>query len=303
MTRGYRLLVLDEEGAQVRELYVSRAALWGGVGGALLLFAVMPGVGYALLSCPRPPTPAASLDRPLLHQGLAQVANLMAAQTLQSPEPPQGPCGPNMVLIDGNSCPAVFHRCERQTDPEGNALHGHRCAEYKRPATCLLPQRQHLRYCIDRDEHVVGGEKLPQSLQTFADAVKTCESSGRRLCSNVEWTFACEGEMMNPYPYGFVRDSSACNADRSGLVTKEGNLVDLRAAPGTFSRCKSAFGVRDLAGNLEEYALESSTGQPVRKGGYWQPGANHCRLTRPHSEPEYRGIEVGFRCCADPKPL
>jgi sulfatase modifying factor 1 len=108
--------------------------------------------------------------------------------------------------------------------------------------------------------------------------------------------------VMNPYPYGFVRDSAACNADRDGLVSPQGELNDLRAVPGAFSRCQSAFGVRDLAGNLEEYAMESSTGQPVRKGGYWQPGANNCRLVHPHAEPSYHSIEVGFRCCSDALP-
>jgi sulfatase modifying factor 1 len=218
----------------------------------------------------------------------------VAALGLQPPETPKaGPCGPNMILVEGDYCPAIHQRCLRHTDPDGSALHGQRCAEYKHPVTCLSPQRQRLRYCIDRDEYVAKGETLPQSQQTFADAQKTCESAGKRLCSSVEWTFACEGEKMNPYPYGFVRDSAACNADRDGLVSPKGELNDLRAAPGTFSRCQSAFGVRDLTGNLEEFAIDSGT------GGYWQPGPNHCRLSVPHSEEAYRSIEVGSRCCAD----
>jgi formylglycine-generating enzyme len=302
VTRGYTLLVLGKEGARVRELRVSRTALWAGAIAVLSGVAVVGLAGYALASWSQPRVRMVSTEGPMLRQGLAQHANLILARSLQSPEPPKGPCGANMILVEGNFCPAVFHRCQSHTDPEGSALHGQRCAEYKQPAVCLSPKRQRLRYCIDRDENVAKDETLPQSGQTLADARKACESAGKRLCSNVEWTFACEGELMNPYPYGFVRDSSACNADRDGLVTPEGELNDLRAVPGTFARCQSAFGVRDLTGNLEEYAIEASTGQPVRKGGYWQPGANHCRLAQPHSDPSYRSIEVGFRCCADAAP-
>ena len=138
-----------------------------------------------------------------------------------------------------------------------------------------------------------------QTRTTFADARTACQSAGKRLCSDVEWTFACEGEAISPYPYGFVRDSTACNADRDNLVTPEGDLKDLRAAPGTFPRCKSSFGVRDLTGNVEEYVVSGTTGKPARRGGYWQPGANHCRYSPPHPDASYQGLEVGFRCCED----
>jgi hypothetical protein len=300
VTRRYKLLVLSDEGASAHEFRVSRKALW--LAGIFVLCggATIAGAGYAVAAC-RVPSAAAAVpvQQPALRQGLAQKASLTATRLLETPEPPKGPCGPNMILIEGSYCPAVLHKCQAQTDPEGSALHGHRCARYKQPALCLSPQRVHLRYCIDRDEYVAPGQNLPLNQQTFADARKICESAAKRVCSNFEWTFACEGEAMNPYSYGFVRDGSVCNADRSNLVSAAGELVDLRAAPGTFSRCQSEYGVRDLTGNLDEYAIDDSTGRPVRKGGYWQPGANHCRLVRPHSDPTYRGVEVGFRCCSD----
>jgi formylglycine-generating enzyme required for sulfatase activity len=205
-----------------------------------------------------------------------------------------------MALVEGGYCPRPFHRCQRWTDPEGSALHGVRCAQYEEPARCLSPQRKHVRYCIDRDEFLAPGEELPQSLRTAAEARAACTQANKRLCTESEWTFACEGEAIRPYPYGFRRDSAACNADLGNLVTSAGELSDLRAKPGSFPRCVSPAGVRDLSGNLEEYV--SSDGSPevfVRKGAYWQPGANHCRASQPHPDRAYRGVEVGFRCCSD----
>lgn len=186
-------------------------------------------------------------------------------------------------------------------DPEGSALRGLRCAEYEEPARCLSPQRKPLRFCIDRDEFVAGHEKLPTNLTTFDEARQACARVGKRLCSESEWVFACEGEQMRPYSYGFRRDSSACNADRRGLVSSDGELLDLRVAPGFSPRCVSAAGVRDLTGNLEEYVTVdgSSPERAARKGAYWQPGANHCRASQPLRDPSYRGVELGFRCCAE----
>lgn len=207
-----------------------------------------------------------------------------------------------MILVSGDYCPAVFHRCKRLTDPQGSALRGLRCAEYEQPARCLSPQRKHLRYCIDRDEFVEESEKLPQNLTTFSEAREACAKVGKRLCSETEWVFACEGEQMRPYSYGFVRDGSICNADRRGLVSADGELLDLRVEPGSFARCQSGAGVRDLTGNLEEYVtVDGAPERATRKGAYWQPGANHCRASQAQTDASYRGVELGFRCCSDPK--
>jgi len=300
VSRRYKLLVLGDEGRPVLEFYVSRATLW--IVGVAVLWggAIIAGAGYAARSLRLPTAVAAvATEPPLLRNGLAQKANQAAERLLPASAPSKGPCGPNMILIEGSYCPTALQKCQAQTDPDGSSLHGHRCATYKQPALCLSPQRHSLRFCIDRDEYVVSGEKLPLNQKTLTEARHECESAGKRLCSNIEWTFACEGEAMNPYSYGFVRDGSACNADRNDLVSSSGELIDLRAAPGEFSRCQSAFGARDMTGNLDEYAIDDSTGRPVRKGGYWQPGGNHCRLARPHLDPGYRGVEVGFRCCSE----
>jgi formylglycine-generating enzyme required for sulfatase activity len=117
-----------------------------------------------------------------------------------------------------------------------------------------------------------------------------------------EWNFACEGEQMLPYPYGHNRDASACNADHTDLMDRQGKLKDLRVGPDAYPRCVSPFGVHHMAGNLEEFVALDARGpaRPAMKGAYWQPGRNTCRAAQTAHDRFYQGTETGFRCCSDP---
>ena len=134
----------------------------------------------------------------------------------------------------------------------------------------------------------------------IAQAKLACESRGARLCTQSEWQFACEGEEMRPYPYGFVRDSGACNIDHFDLGRPGPGLTDLRTATGANPRCTSPFGVRDLAGNLEEWVTRDPGGggkATLLKGSWWLPGKSTCRATNAGHDEAYHGPETGFRCC------
>lgn len=203
-----------------------------------------------------------------------------------------------MVLVTGNFCPNALQKCVKHMDPEGSVLRSLRCAEYERPSRCMSSQTEPLKYCIDRDEYATSPGARPANQQTFAQAQATCAAQGKRLCAEREWTFACEGEAMQPYPYGFARDARRCNTDRVDLVTPAGSLRDLRAPTTEYPACESPFGVHDLSGNVEEYVI-ADDGSALRKGAYWQPGANHCRARQAHPDLDYAGVETGFRCCAD----
>jgi len=218
---------------------------------------------------------------------------------------PRAACAADMVLVEGDYCPDVRHTCLDWIDPPGTYQH-FRCARYG-AAVCASPKRIAKRFCIDRDEYTAPGEKLPLAHQSWTSARATCESLGKRLCLESEWQFACEGEEMRPYPYGFVRDAKACNIDRNNLGRPNAGLRDLREPAGSRPSCVSPFGVRDMSGNIEEWATldtpgVSHEGQPDRstmKGAWWLPGRNHCRAaTTGHGE-TYEGAQVGIRCCAD----
>ena len=217
-------------------------------------------------------------------------------------EPPveSSPCSGDMVLIEGDYCPRVEQRCLRWMDPPGR-YHEYRCAEYARPARCLSA-REHRRFCIDRRERVDGDTGLPLNVQSWTDAKRACESQGARVCVESEWTFACEGEEMRPYPYGWRRSANKCNADKVDLLTLGGaSLRDERDPAGAHPECASPFGVLDMAGNVAEWVSVDGFQDGslvVQKGNWWQPGKHACRDAQGGHDRHYKGTETGFRCCA-----
>jgi hypothetical protein len=212
-------------------------------------------------------------------------------------DPPKSACPAEMVLVEGRYCPDAVHVCKRWLDPPGR-FREFRCAEYA-PSICKGP-RKRLRFCIDRDEYTAPGGTLPEVDHSWTTAKKKCESFGKRLCLESEWQFACEGEEIRPYPYGFSRDASACNIDRENITGKTAP-IDYRQPAGSNPRCVSPFGVRDMSGNIEEWAtIDGATtpgGRSTMKGAWWLPGRNHCRArTLGHGE-VYFGPQIGIRCC------
>ena len=250
--------------------------------------------------CDRPAPPAEAAPEPN-EEVVRPNASPLAAVSLPAEAPASeepSACADGMVLVEGMYCPEVRQTCKRWMDPPGR-YHEFRCAEYGEPR-CLAPKKK-MRFCIDRDEYSAPGENLPANFQSFNSASRICKEQGKRICMESEWVFACEGEEMRPYPYGFKRDASACNADRTDILTDDGKLRDLRAAPDEHPRCESPFGVRHQAGNLEEFvAIDGSTPvRPAMKGAYWQPSRNFCRAAQTAHDAHYNGMETGFRCCAE----
>ena len=265
---------------------------------------------FALASCDRG-SDAPSVDERAVAEQEAEAFRLQPTSALAAivptrlaaPEVRAGSaCPEGMVLVEGRYCPKVRHRCLGYMDPPGR-YEEFRCAEYARPAVCASRRRVKMRFCIDRDEYTAEGDTLPANHQSWTHADRICRSLGKRVCLESEWNFACEGEEMRPYPYGWKRDSSVCNADHTDIVDAAGKLKDLRAPGNAYPRCVSPFGVRNLAGNLEEFVTmdRSKPARPVMKGAYWQPSRNFCRAAQTGHDRYYNGTETGFRCCSGPQ--
>ncbi|HEY1693232.1 MAG TPA: SUMF1/EgtB/PvdO family nonheme iron enzyme [Polyangiaceae bacterium] len=230
-----------------------------------------------------------------------RLAAAIEQRATRDPGPLGAECPDGMALVEGDYCPKVEQRCLRWMDPPGR-YHEYRCAEYAKPARCLAP-RQHRRFCIDRHERVDDETGLPLNVQSWTDAKRSCEEHGARVCVESEWNFACEGEEMRPYPYGWRREASKCNADRLDLLVpgQPWRLKDERTKAGAHPECLSPFGLEDMAGNVAEWVSVDGFADGslvVQKGNWWQPGKHACRDAQGGHDKFYKGTETGFRCCA-----
>ncbi|WP_438040999.1 SUMF1/EgtB/PvdO family nonheme iron enzyme [Sorangium sp. So ce128] len=243
-------------------------------------------------------------------------------------------CPDDMVLVEGDYCPVVDQIClkhhkeyekdqERRATPykeaEGPTSVSERCLEYRRPSECLSKKRAPMRFCVDRYEWPNRKGELPALLVSWRQAVKACEGVGKRLCTEDEFNFACEGEEMLPYTYGFARDAAKCNIDRPFRQREvtlyhyercmrhprckaELERLDQRVPAGSMPACVSPFGAYDLNGNINEWVVRPGRKSPERsglKGGWWGPMRGRCRPTVGFHKEEDYGYEQGFRCCKD----
>ena len=228
-------------------------------------------------------------------------------------------CPSNMQEVQGGYLASPFPTIAFQNGHCKKWLKGNpkRCAEFDSASWSKLDQlpRTPMNFCIDTYEWPnVAGEK-PEVDSSWQEASWQCESVGKRLCSEDEWTFACEGEAVLPYPYGFFRDPTACNIDKPWIPysvaklsfpgTKAYEDETLRlwqgARSGEFEDCVSPFGVYDMTGNVDEWTVSTSKRghRSILKGGYWSVVRNRCRpSTRVHNE-DHRMYQTGFRCCQD----
>jgi sulfatase modifying factor 1 len=209
-------------------------------------------------------------------------------------------CPAGMVLVEGSYCPDVEQTCLEWMDPPGSRYEHFRCARYAKPV--CHGKRVKKRFCIDETERREPDGELPMNGKSWTAATKVCKGAGARLCMTSEWQFACEGEEMRPYPYGFERDSTACNVDVMSGLGHVGRLVDHRARPSDHPRCVSPFGVHDMAGNVDEWTTVDGKPRGVRevmKGSWWLPGRHACRQFQGGHGAHYGGTETGVRCCSD----
>jgi formylglycine-generating enzyme len=225
----------------------------------------------------------------------------------QPAQPGSGQCPAGMVAIQGDYCPNVEQRCLRWID-----ITQMRCAEFA-PTRCLSSRKRRISVCIDKYEYPNRRGVFPQVMVTWYQAKRACEARGARLCSMAEWTFACEGEQMLPYPWGLVRDNRICNFEHQRVRVNRMRLGNPATAAdesarayeaalsGQFDRCVSPFGVHDMVGNVDEW-VRNETGEPFQsalKGGWWGPIRARCRpATLAHNE-TFIYYQIGFRCCAN----
>lgn len=246
----------------------------------------------------------------------------IAPAQADEPEPPR--CPERMLEVRGKYCSDLMNRCIKggrnhlgEEAPEPEPFY---CEKYQVGFAKCLGKETDRHFCIDEYEYPNQQGTIPVVMVSWYESKQLCEVQGKRLCGDDEWTLACEGPERRPYPYGWERDKTACNIDRRWLKPNDGLLASKTATPvaiqtevdrlsqrvasGSMPDCKSPYGVMDMAGNVDEWAvnvtLRGKPYQSVFKGGHWVSGArNRCRpVTASHDETTAYYAE-GFRCCAD----
>ena len=195
-----------------------------------------------------------------------------------------------------------------------------RCATFSNEKWLQLSKkfsRKDMSFCIDKYEWPNKQGAYPWVMVTWDESQKLCESVGKRLCTEDEWTFACEGEEATPFPYGYTRNSQECNLDNqwkrysqkilsqrgSQECSKELKRLWQGRRSGSAPQCASSFGVEDMNGSVDEWTVGTKRSQypydSVLKGGYWGPVRTRCRPATRNHGPGHVFYQQGFRCCSD----
>jgi formylglycine-generating enzyme required for sulfatase activity len=168
--------------------------------------------------------------------------------------------------------------------------------------------------CSERTDSVVRPNH-PVVCVDWCDAVSYCAWAGKRLCGRIgggasdylavadptisQWFNACSAQGANSYPYGDAYEGQTCN----GGDFLADDVIPVRAAAACHGPSAPWSAIYDLSGNAMEWedACEAASGSDDAcrlRGGAFGHAATNLRcdslgaLAR-----NYRGIEVGFRCC------
>lgn len=147
-------------------------------------------------------------------------------------------------------------------------------------------------FCMDRYEWPNRKGAAPLSFVSLYEAMDSCFSVGKRLCTSQEWSTACSGPHNWKYPYGKHYENEACG-------TRDTTVQ----AAGSRPECRGYFGLYDMSGNLAEWTSTPSTHNRSFNnvmGGFWESGSqSSCADSRYSYYPQNRHNPVGFRCCKD----
>ena len=143
-----------------------------------------------------------------------------ATDVTDAAEGTRGACSAGMVEVEGQDVRVTLdgrRAAEDACTKWINKDFPERCAEFDRDKWLAISKElptKPMHFCIDRFEYPNKKGVYPVILVNWYEADDLCADEGKRLCTEDEWTFACEGEEATPYPYGYDRDTDACVIDQ-----------------------------------------------------------------------------------------
>jgi formylglycine-generating enzyme required for sulfatase activity len=138
---------------------------------------------------------------------------------------------------------------------------------------------------------------LPWTTISFYQAAAVCTRSGKRLCIDAEWIWACQnGPRFSTYPYGADYDGG----DEAGVDCWTNTLMTGRQLTGSASACHTETGIYDLSGNATEWTSQTSISAATGRGGFYANigTAATCLSVEVRAPAEQYSANTGFRCCS-----
>jgi len=161
---------------------------------------------------------------------------------------------------------------------------------------------------VDKKGRALSLAGAPPANLTWYEGKKSCEASGKRLCTTREWVEACQSKAAvdddntgsfaddyvegNQFPYADYYEPRWCRDTEDRTTGRPGKT-------GTMPRCVTPAGVYDLGGNVAEWA-GGAEAQAVQLGGnYRSKDKSGCFRPNATFGPGHKNIGIGFRCCSD----
>ncbi|UJR80901.1 formylglycine-generating enzyme family protein [Sandaracinus amylolyticus] len=194
------------------------------------------------------------------------------APSPRTPQPPATP-GPTIavpagVVLAGSTPGTPFRRPSREVDEIPVEL----------PA-----------FAIDRHPYPNEPFAPPQLVTSRAEAAALCEARGARLCTELEWERACEGDAHDRFPGGRTYDADRCSRDRSA--------------------CASALGAMRMGETAPEWTASDAAESLVRRGRSAVLRGAQADAPADQHRCDARVLEVpeaapaaAFRCCHGTAP-
>jgi sulfatase modifying factor 1 len=195
-------------------------------------------------------------------------------------------CPSGMVLVDGDYCTELELTCKKSWYAKWNDKTI--CEEFEQPSKCIGNRRCTSASASTPTSTPTRRGNAPARDVRLPHAQHLCAAEGKRVCTETEWTMACEGPEYKPYPTGTrairrLATATALTSSPPSRPRREGRpvhgvrLEGLRrfsgpeierlwqgVESGSQPECVSDYGVWDMPGNADELA-SSETPEPTAR--------------------------------------